>query len=716
MPVIASIKITQNAVTNGPGVSLIGVGGLLVTLENGNDAAVVSWKWDLLDTPLDSAIPAQVLSDGPIPTASFTPDSAPDTPGCYRIKLTILGSDGSTSCDIRNFAVPTTQGWILPPFRATSPELNFPGNAEGWESLLNRIFLDLSAGGALEVKNEGVSLGAFPIMNFVGVGVHAQVSGTPNQVDVYVPPPAYLSHWNTSDGTNGNQSVTESISRTVARISTPNGGEGFPFKTGGWANTDQPATLSPTGTFTTPGDTTGFGGDSTMTIVVYDADGVTPLDSYTTPAITGNAVHTSPSTFIVVTITNYGADGIRFKANASVGVNWDAILSALALTGGRIHATATHTTDSVTDGTGPYVYTQPAVFEDTDPTTPSISGVTTLTETGGFILTKHLSGLEYYILASQFDVSITGIDQLNRNTARATVNLIVDGTEYGLPTQNHSPFGVGAANFAGWTSNDNQDAVSYTLLSWAITAASYRFIGTTANVAGTPQDSWAAGATVPSANASILVDTYVANSTALFEDFDDEVWRENATFTAPWLSTASLIAGELMVFNSFVMMPSQATFTNWTTFKPDLGGANPDYTPLVPATAKYFRRWNETPPRINMPSFQMVFTGTFAAGNMLADLVAGNVEIFIYKQAGLGNVGKPPGNSSPIWVHDVYNFPTFDDGTTQTPAGAGCREGTSSGNTINCTFGGFSCDTGTYMELRIVNSATQIDSITVTFF
>jgi hypothetical protein len=147
MTATASLKLTQNAVTNGPGVSMIGVGGLPVTLENGSNLDVIRWTFELLDTPIGSALVPGVLSSGITPTASFTPDSGPITPGCYKVKLTVLGADGSYDCDIRNFAVPTeTYGWILPPFRATADEMNFPGNTEGWETLLNQALLDLDIG------------------------------------------------------------------------------------------------------------------------------------------------------------------------------------------------------------------------------------------------------------------------------------------------------------------------------------------------------------------------------------------------------------------------------------------------------------------------------------------------------------------------------------------------------------------------------------------
>ena len=142
--VAASITFEQNAISPGPGISMVGVGGLVVTLTNADDTGVISWAWELLDSPINSALVPGSL--GTSASETFTPD-LPETPGCYRIKLTVQGADGSIACDVKNFAVPTTQGWVLPPFRASAAELNFPGNTEGWESLLNTILLSISSGG-----------------------------------------------------------------------------------------------------------------------------------------------------------------------------------------------------------------------------------------------------------------------------------------------------------------------------------------------------------------------------------------------------------------------------------------------------------------------------------------------------------------------------------------------------------------------------------------
>lgn len=587
-----------------------------------------------------------------------------------------------------------------------------------------RAVVTVGGAGSLAIYDEGVLVkAAVTEIDFIGADVLSKDDGVPNRVSVYIPPPVFLSHWNTADGSNGNQAVGESISRALTHIATPSGGEGTPFKTGGWAGTNQSTTLNGVMTFTTPNETTGFGGTSTMTVTVFDADGVSVIDTFTTPNLTADGAYPNGTGRIVVTLSLFGADTTRFKAKASVQVNVAAILAAVGWSGGRIHVVVTHTTDPATDGTGPHVYTQTDVFLDTNPSTPSISGAVGMTETVGLVLTKHLSGVEFYVLNSQFTLSVGGIDDLNANTSRTAGNLELSAPDYGVPALSQCPFGTGAANFLGWTNNNDNVGASYAKTDWAITSANYRFCDYTANAAAYDRDAWANGTTVNSLDASVLIDTYGTTSTALAEYFDDEARREDpASFpgVGSWVSTASLIAGQAQVFGGQLIVPNQSRTipgnvlnANWSGYKPDLGGANPDYTALG-APVSYGRRFTKAPGSL-IPSMSIVFGGTFAAGNALADLVAGNIEIYVYRIAGLGHVGPPPANTWPLRVHVAFNFALYDDGATV--PGSGIREGSSVGNTINCTFGtGTPADTGFYCHVVIVNPATKIDSMVVTFF
>jgi|3_EtaG_2_1085321.scaffolds.fasta_scaffold00032_80 hypothetical protein len=571
-----------------------------------------------------------------------------------------------------------------------------------------------SGGGGVDVESEGVALGTFTTINFVGVDVEVlDVGGVATVYIPPLPPPSYDSHWNTNDGDNGNQSVSESISRSTTRISTPHGGEGVPFSTGGWAGSNHSTSLQSSATFTTSSTTTGFGGDASAEINVYDADGVTVLDTYTTPVLDANATHTSASGFIVVTISSYGIDDpiypARQKAKMSVAAAVENVLTAAALDGGRYNVEVIMTPDSATDGSGPYTYTQTAVFLDTNPTTPSISGTVTLAETPGSTVTRYLSGLEYYDIGSEFTITVTGIDQLNRNTSRTSQNLRITASDFGLPTLNVSPFGTGAANFGGWTNDENVDGVTYTQTNWAINSGSYRETTATGTASAFPRDTWANGGTVLSTTDSIVIDTHTQTSTDVADYFDDESYRQDSGYnggTAPgnWNSNNALVAGEAMVYGGQLLAPNEADQSNWTTFNP--GG--PDYSAMG-APVAYYRTMVDPSPATNRASLTFNFAGTFLS-DAATDLANENLKVYIRRRAS-SNGGNTGPAAPPLLLHGgLYNFATFDDGVTD----GHIREASSSGNTINATFGGFTCETGFFVEVEIVNAGIKLNSMITT--
>ena len=148
---------------------------------------------------------------------------------------------------------------------------------------------------------------------------------------------------------------------------------------------------------------------------MFDADGTTLLADYTTPALDGNFSNSTNG--ITIAITNYQADTIKWKANIATSVNMATVfannLLGVALDGGRYHIKTTMKTDVATDGGTSYSYTQSDVFYDTGSVTnPSIGGTMTLVENNSAINSKHLSGVEYYTLGSEFDVKVDDIDIL----------------------------------------------------------------------------------------------------------------------------------------------------------------------------------------------------------------------------------------------------------------------------------------------------------------
>ena len=560
--------------------------------------------------------------------------------------------------------------------------------------------------GGIEVKDENASIGTYSVINFTGADVSA-LAGS-GQANVYIPAVSYASHWNTSSGDTGNQSVTESISRTTSRISTPSGGEGTPFLTGGWAGSNQAASLQTSATFTTPGLCTGFGGNATATVTMYSANGTSVLATYTTPALTGNATHTSGS--ISVTISGYTADDNRFQAKMSVTVGVGAILTAAGDSGGRYNCKVVMTTDTATDGTGPYTYTQTSVFLDANPSTPSVGAVTIAQNAP---TTKFLSGLEYYTTGSTFTVAATNINNLNANTARTTQNLRVSASEYAIANLNQSPFGTGSGNFSGYTNANNNTGTSYSNNAFTINTANQRYAGTAANASAFARDPWATGGTTNSANATILVDTVSGSSTNTLETFNDEAFRKESNYTTNWTSTADLTAGEAMVYGGQLISPDQAVLTsggtnvNWTSFAPN-AGSQPNYTGrTVPVS--FYRQLLDNDG--DLASFTITFSGTFIS-NATTDLANSNLEIYVRRIAGQGSTGTG-GNALRLHGNN-YNFASFDDGATV--SGSYIRESSSSGNNVNGTLGGFAATQGIYIEVKIINAGIKVTSMEITFF
>lgn len=580
-----------------------------------------------------------------------------------------------------------------------------------------------SGGGTTQmtIQDEGSNISTTcDTINFVGADVQALAGGSANIVLVYIPPPTFASHYNTTDGTTTG-TVTDNLSRTTTRISTPTS-EGNPFKTGGWAGTNQATTTATSVTLAPAQDVTGFsgtsGGNATITVTVYDADGTSSIATHTTATIYQNGSYGAGN--IQVNVTNYAVDSLRFKAKPTVVVDINAILTSLSREGGRYNVKVSMTTDTATDGTGPYTFTMTSIFFDTNPNTPAIGGAVTIAETGGQVQTKHLSGIEYYTTGSQFTVNVQDINNLNRNTARSTNNLNLSTVGYNLSSLNQSPFGSGSSSFANWTNAYNNTGTDYQKTDWAV-SGTVRYRGSTAKTSAFPRDPWASGSTVNSSTASILVDSFGTTSTNTLENFDDENRRQTSNWNTGntagnWTSTNSLVGGEAMVIGGQMLCPSVATLTtgggqtNWSSFAPSSGGANPNYTGFG-APVSFYRSIVDTA-GTSRSSFSIAFSGTFVA-NATTDLANQNLKIFISRIASSNGGNTGYNNTNLLLVHGAeYNFATFNDGVTD----GHIREGSSSGNTVNCTFGGLTCEDGFFIHIQIANTTIKITSFEVTFF
>jgi len=136
MAATALLKFTQSAVTGTAGQAYVGLAGTPVTVENGNNTDVQSWKIELLYARPPSFLEVSpgtptvlATADSSTPSVSFTPD----VPGSYRIRLFVYdqpGLTGNEDQDIRNFIVPTSsRGLVIPPFQSLPDPLPLPGSS-----------------------------------------------------------------------------------------------------------------------------------------------------------------------------------------------------------------------------------------------------------------------------------------------------------------------------------------------------------------------------------------------------------------------------------------------------------------------------------------------------------------------------------------------------------------------------------------------------------
>jgi hypothetical protein len=566
------------------------------------------------------------------------------------------------------------------------------------------ITVTIPGGGSLNVLEDGTVVGDYTSMNFIGTGVQAEDSGTPGRVNVYVPPPTFAPYFN-QQNSQGNAKMDTIAFPATPRISVPNISEGNPYQTGGWASTNKPSYTSANGnlTFTAPDACTGFSadatGDATITVKVYDAGGAAAnvLQTFTTTTLFADGAQIGgANNAITVTISSYTQDTTKFKAKVSVAIQVGAILTASSYDGGRFHVEISMTTDTTNDtgttypyygpnGTSATVYAEAVdVFFDTNPTTPSIAGTVTMVEstTPANILTKHLSGVEYYVDGSQFEINVNNINNYNANTqgrngSGAAYNLkLADGVtadgDYNIDDLQQAPYSFGSnlGTWTNWNDEDNDQGIDWEYLNWSINNSPWRFRALDASVNAQVFDPWTnVTPLTTSANAAILIDTYneTGNSTTLREKFIDEQYRliKGASAYTVWNSTTALgatisnqtssgvsagpfsdgcvVGSNLVRADKFFKDNGSATnapdggYTSLTgdlgPYKPNKSGTNPNYSTYT-NTPTYHRLFEVASSNLNRPisGFELGFRGSFpTTGNAFDELVNNNLIVYIRK-------------------------------------------------------------------------------------
>ena len=448
-----------------------------------------------------------------------------------------------------------------------------------------------TGGGAINIEDEGILvLSGATILNFIGTDVRAQSEGGgTKRVNIYIPPPAYASHFNTSDGTT-NASVS-SVSTTTRYIALPDS-EGTPYKIGTWSggethsairNSVSNLTYSPAGLFSIYDLTT------TFTATVYDADGSTPLATHT---MTLNGDDTDTVQNITLTVSGWVVDADRYQADINVSIAINSILPQ----GGRFSVTLTH--NNSTDGT--YTFTQNDVFRDTETLTAGVTGALTVVEENPIV--KQISGVYYYNYGSQWHVNLPNINNLNSRSYPTTQQLRIEDNDLIFTDTVLNANGENGDFVSGtWTQYHDTTDAEYDKDNWTTNQYNQtnwnHNTGTidTPTASGTIYD-WTTITTVNSSTYNYLIDTFQDSSDRNSEMFRTET---NASFprlesdlSTPWDNTAKLpdtddgnglqIIGDRLVYPQYDFQP----------LNPNSGSTQPDYSSET--GNKYYYRAFET--------------------------------------------------------------------------------------------------------------------------
>jgi len=420
----------------------------------------------------------------------------------------------------------------------------------------------LASSAGINIYDEGLLVQEnVSCIDFIGTEVLAQSDGS--CVSVFIPPPNYVSHFDTTDGTTNG--ILVDLSTTQRNISSPTL-EGTPFYSNGWTGLN-PATRTGTLTWITPENISFVDQATTFDVVVSGPNG--SIQGYVTPAITGNGTHIGGS--ISVIVSNWASDSEKYQGTVQISVQ----ISVLLPLSGRFNVTITHTNGS--DGT--FIYTQSDAFYDSESQTFVLSGVTSALN---MAVIKTISGVSYLTTGTTFDFGISDIDYANADTY--PTNLIdLSLSMFGIPDES-----LQSGDLTGWTNQyDNQNALYSSTKS--ISVSNYRLCGGDADFTATPND-WVALASVPALALAVLIDTYADNATngaiSIIEEFNGETQRVNSDGSA-WDSSITLQASELLVHCGSLMVQQG----NFTAYLPHNGTTivNPDYTSSGGVTQYYYR-------------------------------------------------------------------------------------------------------------------------------
>jgi len=368
------------------------------------------------------------------------------------------------------------------------------------------------SGGSITIMNQGTILNNdVKYINFIGETVEAKNNDMyGDQVDVFIPPPSFTSHFNTNDGLNDNRLLNIITENRYVSKPAPND----LFYIGDYdLNVVHPCIKDDVITFES--DYFSIKNNINTKFKVEIVSDITLTHEFN---ITGNYNQTINSSHIQ--ITDFIGEFNKYKAKAIINIS---LLSSL-LNGGKCTIIISH--DNKEDGL--FSFSQTFFYDNQTNIQTCDNPIISLNNPN----IKYLSGIKYAFLLTSFNVNLNNID--NMNDKSYLNNFIeISGDTLGLPTLNLS-----GNSLTGWNNDWNNNNSSYQNINYQINRVNYSFIGN-GNVKVRLLD-WIYSNYQNSNNISISIDTLANNQTRIYEDFNNEILRLKDDYITSWDSTEDL--------------------------------------------------------------------------------------------------------------------------------------------------------------------------------
>ena len=619
----------------------------------------------------------------------------------------------------------------------------------------NELSVTSTGGSDLEIANstgDGTAnyqalSGTFTKINFVDSNNNGElfamasstVSGQVNVFHPAPPAPTYPNYFNRNVASGATSAiVAENNNPTSLRIAIPNttltGTAGGNYEDDGWSGSNtlrsvyqqstQGTITFGTGNTSSPVKVRGFSGpegagDSEIEVIVYDADGTTPLDSHTITNITANGTYTSTSGNIKIIIAGYNTivnpydsqdvyeasikvEVIMGVPGGGAGLGTGIFNNTLAggttpRDGGKFTVSMSMTADTNTTSVDPpspdlptsYSYT---VFADANPNTPNLSGAVVDNPTVDTASYRYISGIKYYTNGTTLSTAIDGINFLNGNSIQSqNINvqleewsastLSINDTSYNL---SQGTITVNSGNVNDWDQTDIDYDTNASV--FTIANSNYRFRTTGGDAKVRVRDPWSGYTSfVNSGTRKLLIDVGQTNSSTTIEYFNREnqrLFRDSAgtTYTS-WDSTKSLLdvtqppnsrsaatvenlclvggsgipASEFFADNGNSAQTGTIISSDLSNYEPS---GNPNYNGM--GDTPIFHRLFPT----TCVDFNLIFTGDSGISSNFVDALTNNqMKIYVFP---VGANTNPSLGVDPNTGSNYTYLPTYQDGAPGT--------------------------------------------------